>query len=522
MFDSLLSAWRWHTHGRDRPAPPRARVAIVGAGFAGLSAARALRHVAADVTLIDQHNYHLFTPLTYQVASAMLDPAEVAHPVRAIVRDQRNVRFRLGHVRGVDLARRTVDLDDGRIEYDYLVLAAGSVTDFFGNASVARNAFPLKDLADALELRRQVLGQFERATWTRDPAARRALLTFAVAGAGPTGVEYAGALAELVRLALSRDYPEVNPREVTIVLLDGADRVLGTFAPGLSTTAARELRRLGVRLELGTLVSRVESGRVRLADGRALAAATVVWAAGVRAAPLAHALEADRGHGDRLRVLPTLQLPKHPEVFVVGDMAEVVGPRGVLPMLSPVAIQEGRQAGRNVEALIAGRSPRPFRYVDRGTMATIGRSAAVAEIGPLRLRGRLAWWLWLSVHIALLIGFRDRVVVLLNWAWAYVFYDRPIRLMTDTPRALRPRPAGAPREARPADARVAHLAPEPPSVRHTPRSTRSHHTTQPPLQKPTRARGSGRRLAATPVQLSRLPRRRRSLTRPHPLSRRSS
>jgi NADH:ubiquinone reductase (H+-translocating) len=301
-------------------------------------------------------------------------------------------------------------------------------------------SYPLKDLPDALDLRYRVLEQFERASATADPATRTRLLTFAIVGGGPTGVEYAGALSELVRLVLHRDFPELDVRDVGIHLLEGRDRILPPFSPRLGRAAARTLQRKGIVLHLGVLVRGVRDGVLALADGSSLEAATVVWTAGVRGADLSHGLvppPAGVTRDGRIPVAPTLQLPGHPEVLVAGDLALVPDPRHEgrpYPMLAPVAIQQGRHAGRLIAGLLRGQPSRPFRFVDRGTMATIGRNAAVAEIGPLRFSGRLAWLTWLVVHLALIIGFRNRLVVLLNWAWDYLFFDRPIRIMTATRR----------------------------------------------------------------------------------------
>ncbi len=410
---------------------------VVGAGFAGLAAVRALGKVAVEVVLVDQHNFHLFTPLAYQVASALLDPSEIAHPVRGIVRGQGNVRFRLGTAAGVDLDARELELEDGRLPYDYLVLAAGSVTDFFGNDTLREHAYPLKDLQDALDLRYRVLEQFETASVTPDPVLRRRLLTFAVVGGGPTGVEYAGALSELIRLVLRGDFPELDVDDVRIYLLEGADRILGAFERRLARAASRILRRKGIAVVPRALVAEVGDGIIRLSDGRELEAGTVVWTAGVRGSELARTLGRPLGRAGRVPVAPTLRLPGSREVFVIGDMAELsdrASGGAPLPMLAPVAIQEGTYAGRAIAGLLEGRDPEPFRYRDRGTMATIGRNAAVAQIGRLRFAGRLAWLAWLFVHLAQIIGFRNRLVVLVNWAWDYFFYDRPIRLMASSAR----------------------------------------------------------------------------------------
>jgi NADH:quinone reductase (non-electrogenic) len=408
----------------------RPRVVVVGGGFGGLAVVKALREQPLDVLLVDQHNYHLFTPLLYQVASALLDPSEVAHPARAILRGQRNVRFHLGSVRSVDLQARQIVLDDRRIDYDYLALAAGSVNDYFGNGPLRRRTYALKDLEQALTLRYRILEQFERASATSDPDLRRRLMSFAVVGAGPTGVEYAGALSELIRLVMRRDFPELDTATVRILLIDGAPQVLGAFRPRLQRAAAHALAHKGITLVLDSLVQDVQDDRVHLTSGRAVEAGTVIWTAGVRGSDLGRTLGVDLARADRVPVEPSLQLAGHPEVFVVGDMAAALDEGQPLPMLSPVAMQQGAWAARNIVALCAGRSPAAFSYRDRGIMATIGRNQAVAEIGPFRFSGRLAWFVWLFVHLALIIGFRNRVVALVDWAGDYFFYDRPVRLIT--------------------------------------------------------------------------------------------
>lgn len=420
-----------------QPAPAvLPRVVVVGAGFAGLTAVKVLRGQSVQVVLVDQHNYHLFTPLLYQVASSLLDPSEIAHPVRAILRGARNVHARLGQVRSVDLAARQVVVDDARIGYDYLVLAAGSINDYFGNDALGAHAYGLKDLDQALSLRYRVLEQFERAAATPDRDLRRRLMTFAVVGAGPTGVEYAGALSELIRLVLRKDFPELDMGEVGLLLIDGEPHVLGAFHPRLRRAAARALEARGITLILGALVRGVEDDCVHLRDGRDLTVGTVIWTAGVRGAPLGASLGLELARGGRVPVEPTLQLPGHPEVFVVGDLAAALRDGAPLPMLSPVAMQEGAAAARNILALTQRRPPEVFHYRNRGTMATIGRNQAVAEIGPLRFAGRLAWFAWLFVHLVLIIGFRNRLVALVDWAVDYFFYDRPVRLIAGATRAV--------------------------------------------------------------------------------------
>jgi len=408
----------------------RPRVVVVGAGFGGLAAARALGDVPVDVVLVDQHNYHLFQPLLYQVATALLDPSEIAYPVRAAVRRRRNVDVRLARVTGLDLAGRVLLTSAGELTYDHLVLAAGAVNNFFGIRSAEENAHGLKSLGEALAVRNHLLSCFERAAWTEDPAARRRLLTVALVGGGATGVELAGACSELVHLVLRKDFPHLDLDEVEILLVEAGGTLLGNFAPSLQRAAIRTLERKRVRLLFDAQVASVDERGLHLRDGRTLEAATVVWTAGVRASPVAAWLGLPTDSQGRVEVGPTLQLPGHPEVFVIGDMARVAGRGGApLPQLAPVAMQEAKHVARTIAGGLRGEPPRPFRYFDKGTMATIGRNAGVAQIGPVRLGGFLGWVTWLFVHLILLVGFRSRLVALLNWAWDYVAYDRPVRLI---------------------------------------------------------------------------------------------
>jgi len=432
--------------GLDSDPGYRSRVVIVGAGFGGLAAARGLVGAPVDVLLLDRTNYHLFTPLLYQVATAGLEAESIAHPVRDILRGAPNVEFRLATVCGVDLERRVLITDAAPVPYDILILAAGSTTSFFGLD--LPGVMSLKNLPEALDLRNHILCRCEAAVWERDPERRRALLTFVVVGGGPTGVEMAGTLAELVQVVLPRDFPMLDFRAARVVLLEATDRLLAAFRPRLQWAAAQVLRRKGVEVWLSAKVERVEGEWIELAGGRRIRTGTLIWAAGVRAADLATRVGAAQGHQGRLITDRFLRLPSHPEVFVIGDMSGFEQNGQPLPMLAPVAIQQGRYVARVVRRLVAGQALRPFRYRDRGIMATIGRQAAVAQIGPIGLSGLIAWLAWLALHLVWLIGFRNRLIVLINWMWSYLRYDQAIRIITSLP--TREEPAAKQRAPAPA------------------------------------------------------------------------
>lgn len=416
---------------------PRPKVVIVGAGFAGLAAAKALHRVPVQVTVVDQHDYHTFTPFLYQVATALLEADAAAFPVRGKLRRLGNVSFRLATVTGVDLDAKAVETDQGRLPYDYLVLAAGAVNAYFGHPEIAECSLGLNDLPEALQLRNAILAQFEAAAWTDDPAERARLLSFAVVGGGPTGTEFAGALAELVASTLTRDFPGLDRSEVSITLAEASGHPLSVFPRRLSAAAGRALRRKGVQIRSGVMVTEVGKTGVRLKDGTMVPAATVVWAAGVRASHLADGLSLPLGSHERIAVTPALQVDGHPEVFAVGDFAEIPQPDagGPLPMLAQVAIQSGRQAAKNIGSLLRGDTPQPFRYKDLGTMATVGPGFAVADIGPVRLSGKPGFLAWLAVHIVQLGGVHTRSLVLANWVSGYVFRNRPVRLIASPRRA---------------------------------------------------------------------------------------
>lgn len=424
----------------------RPQVVIVGAGFGGLSAARALASLPVDVTLVDRNNYHGFWPLLYQVATAGLSADDIAHSVRSIVRDHANVSVCMATVESVDLDGRQVELDDGRrLAYDYLVLAAGTVPTDFGVPGVAEHAFTLKTLPGALRLRDHVLRQFERAA--RDPSlVDKGALTVVIAGGGPTGVELAGAFVELFHVVLAKDYAGsgVGLGRARVVLVEMADHLLHGFSVTSQRHALQVLESRGVEVRLRSAVASVTADGVHLTDGGFLPSATAVWVAGVRAAPLADGLGVEQGRAGQVQVLPDLSLPGHPEVFAIGDLAGSVTKQGEpLPQVAQVAMQGGRRAARNIAARINGRPTRPFHYKDKGIMATIGRRSAVAEL-PLGLRvdGTLGWLAWLVLHLVYLVGFRNRLSVLTSWAWNYLTWDRANRVIVGIGDADGGAPAG--------------------------------------------------------------------------------
>jgi NADH dehydrogenase len=406
-------------------------VVVIGGGFGGLYAARALADAAVQITLIDRQNHHLFQPMLYQVATAALSPADIASPIRSILRKQKNIEVMLAEVAEVKAAEKTITLaDGGSMQYDYLIVATGTRHSYFGHDDWETYAPGLKSLEDAEEIRRRVLLSFERAERESDPVKRHAHLTFVVVGGGPTGVEVAGALAEIRRYALRRDFRHIDPGEATVMLLEGGPRLLNSYPQELSDRAKVELRRLGVEVRLETMVTDITPSYV-VAGGWTIPSRTVVWAAGNAASPLLRSLGVPLDKAGRVLVEPDCSIPGHPEVFVLGDAASVPDETyGTLPGICPVAIQMGQYTARIIRGDLAGRPRRPFSYWDKGQLAVIGRGHAVADIWHLHFGGLLAWLIWIFVHILFLIGFRNRVIVLTEWAFAYLTYQRGARLIT--------------------------------------------------------------------------------------------
>jgi NADH dehydrogenase len=406
-------------------------VVIVGGGFGGLAAARALAGAPVRITLVDRRNHHVFQPLLYQVATAGLAAPDIAAPIRHILRSQRNAAVILAEVTGFDLRHQKVKFADGELAYDFAVVAAGAGHSYFGHDEWARHAPGLKTMEDAVEVRRRVLLAFEHAERQEDEALQREWLTFVVIGAGPTGVELAGALTEIARHTLRGEFRRIQPRSARVILVEGADRVLPPYPPELSDKAREQLERLGVEVRTGTLVTGVDGAGVQLGEQR-IAARTVLWAAGVAASPLGRMLgKCDRA--GRLEVEPDLTVPGHPEVFVAGDLAALTQDGKPVPGVAPAAMQMGRHAAGNIIRMLEGQPRRRFAYKDKGSLATIGRKAAVAEVGRVRMSGLVAWLAWLSIHIFFLIGFRNRAVVLFDWTLAYLTYARSARIVLGKP-----------------------------------------------------------------------------------------
>lgn len=405
-------------------------VVILGGGFGGLYAARTLAGRDVRVTLIDRRNHHLFQPLLYQVASAALNPSDIATPIRAIFHRDRNVAVYLAEAVAIDVKQRVVRFRTGEdLSFDFLVVATGATHSYFGHPEWEALAPGLKTIEDALEIRRRVLLAYEAAERESDPEQRRRWLTFVVIGAGPTGVELAGAFAEIALHAMGRDFRRIDPRQAKIVLVEGLPRVLPVYPEDLSSRAQRQLERFGVEVRTGARVTAIDRDGISIGEER-IEAKTVVWAAGVQASPLARSLDAPLDRAGRVLVAPDLSVPGHPEIFVIGDLAAVEQDGRPVPGVAPAAIQEGKHAAKTILRSIAGKEREAFRYLDKGSLATIGRAAAVADFGRLHLGGWIAWMAWLTVHIFFLIGFRNRLLVILQWAWAYITRGRGARLIT--------------------------------------------------------------------------------------------
>src|SRR5436190_1201947 len=405
-------------------------VVIIGAGFGGLEAAKKLACKDVRVTVIDRTNYHLFQPLLYQVATAALSPADIAAPIRSVLSKARNIEVVLAEVRSVDVNARTVCTIESKMSYDYLIVATGARHSYFGHSEWEKLAPGLKSLEDAVELRRRILMAFEYAEKTADEAARKAAMTFVIIGGGPTGVELAGAIAEISRHTLARDFRHINPSEARVILLEGDPRLLAAFPPDLSESARKQLTDLGVEVRTGTRATNLTEAGVQIGD-EFIPCRVKIWAAGNNASFVGKTLGAPADRVGRVIVNDDLTIPRHPEVQVIGDLASFSHQTGEpLPGISPVAMQQGRHAARNVLAMIKGRKPQRFHYWDKGTKATIGRNKAVADLKFMHLSGLPAWLAWLFVHIIFLVGFRNRLLVLIQWAWAYLTFDKGARLIT--------------------------------------------------------------------------------------------
>lgn len=410
--------------------PDRAQVVIIGAGFGGLNAAKSLKNVDVDITIVDRRNFHLFQPLLYQVASAALNPSDIAYPIRSVFRRQPNVRrIVMGEVVGLDLERRRVMLDEGAdVPFDYLIVASGATHSYFGNDQWSEFAPGLKTIEDALYIRRQILSAFEEAERHPDRAAE--LLTFVVVGAGPTGVEMAGAMAEIAVHAMANEFKHIDPTSSRVILVEGAPYVLPVYPEPLSLKAKRQLETLGVEVLTGSLVDSIDGSGVTLGDGSRIESETVLWAAGVKASQLGELLGAPLDRAGRVEVESDLSIPGSLNVFVIGDLATVPG----VPGVAPAAMQMGRHVARLIRSDLSGKARKPFEYRNKGSLATIGRARGVADFGTIRFSGFLAWVAWLAVHIFYLIGFRNRVLVLISWAWSYVSFRRGARIITGQPK----------------------------------------------------------------------------------------
>lgn len=405
-------------------------VVVIGAGFGGLYAVKNLARGPFRITIIDRSNHHLFQPLLYQVATAAVSPSDIAQPIRKIFRRFQNVHVLMSSAEMIDLENRRVELSDGFVTYDYLIVATGATHAYFGHDEWKQVAPGLKSLEDAIEMRRMFLMAFEEAEKESDPKRREAFMKFVIVGAGPTGVELAGMMADVSRRALSKEFRNINPGEAQVILLEGGSRVLPTYSPKLSESAKKQLEKLGVQVRTDALVTNVEKGAVHVGDEK-IETESIFWAAGVAASPLGKSFGIPTDRSGRVKVNPDLTIEGHPEIYAIGDLATVVDAEGKqVPGVSPAAIQMGRYAARSIRAKLKGKSLKPFVYWDKGNIATIGRSAAVGYIGKLRISGFIAWMGWLLIHIYFLIGFRNRIFVFLQWAWTYLLFSMSARLIT--------------------------------------------------------------------------------------------
>jgi NADH dehydrogenase len=433
----------------------RPRVVVIGGGFGGLEAVKALKNADVDITLLDRRNHHLFQPLLYQVATAALNPSDIATPLRSVLRKQKNVEVFLAEAQRIDTDARKVMLTDGELPYDYLVVATGATHSYFGRDDWEQHAPGLKTIEDALEIRRRVLYAYEAAERETNPATRHAWMTFVIVGAGATGAELAGAFAEISRRTLARDFRHIDPREARILLVEHAPHVLPAFTPELSEKARAQLTHLGVEIRTGTKVTGIDDDGVDLGDER-VPSRTVIWAAGVRASPLVQSLNVPLDRAGRVVVEPDLSIPAHPEVMVVGDVASLQQDGKPVFGVAPAAMQAGKHSASNIRRMIAKEPPQPFRYVDKGSLATLGRKAGIADIRGLHLSGFIAWAAWLLIHVFFLIGFRNRVLVLLEWAWSYLTFQRGARLITGAaPKTLEETPKTIPPPVRSTTSREA-------------------------------------------------------------------
>jgi NADH dehydrogenase len=427
----------------------RPRVVVVGGGFAGLEAVKGLRRAPVDITLLDARNHYLFQPLLYQVATAALNPSDIAAPLREILRKQENVTVLLAHVTGIDMENRKVLLPDGEQPYDYLVLATGATHSYFGHPEWAHLAPGLKTIEDAIEIRKRVLLAYEAAEREPDAERRKALMTFVIIGGGPTGAELAGAFCEIARYAMAKDFRRINPSDARIVLIEGAPRILPTYVESLTTKARQQLEKLGTEVRTNERVTGVDADGVWIGSER-IKAHTVIWAAGVQASPLMKCCGTELDRAGRAIVEPDLSVPGHPEIMIIGDAAFREQDGKPIFGVAPAAMQGGRYAAQRIRRMIAGQPVEPFHYVDKGSLATLGRRAAIADIRGIRLSGFIAWLAWLFIHLAYLIQFRNRVIVLMEWAWSYVTFQRGARLITGpVPEELVPSPPPSPAHAPP-------------------------------------------------------------------------